>query len=63
MPLGIKKQVAIYAESMENNYIVDVDLLEATHAGKVAYCQLVGFGFDGGGSVGGGAGGNDLVGA
>lgn len=46
VPLGIKKQVQIYAESMENNYVVDVDLLAASHAGKVSYCQLVGFGLD-----------------
>lgn len=46
VPLGIRKQVEIYAESMENNFVVDVDLLKATHGGNAAYCQLVGFGLD-----------------
>ena len=46
VPWGIRKQVEAYAESMNNNYIVDVDLLETSHGGNRSYCQLVGIGFD-----------------
>jgi diacylglycerol kinase family enzyme len=46
VPVGIRKQVETYAESMNNNYVVDVDLLETSHGGERSYCQLVGVGFD-----------------
>ena len=46
VPFRIRKQVSGYAESMKNNYVVDVDLLETEVDGEVSYCQLVGYGFD-----------------
>ena len=46
VPFGTRRQIKTYAESMQNNYVVDVDLLRTEHAGSAAYCQLVGFGFD-----------------
>lgn len=46
VPFRIKKQVLTYAESMTNNYTVDVDLLEIQEGDTTSYCQLVGFGFD-----------------
>ena len=46
VPFGIKKQVETYADSMNNNYVVDVDLLETAHGEQRSYCQLVGIGFD-----------------
>ena len=46
VPIGIRKQVEAYADSMNNNYVIDVDLLETSHADKRSYCQLVGIGFD-----------------
>ncbi len=46
VPLGIRKQIETYAESMTNDYIIDVDLLETSHGNNSSYCQLVGIGFD-----------------
>lgn len=46
VPFGIKKQVLTYADSMSNNYAIDVDLLKITYGEHISYCQLVGFGFD-----------------
>ncbi|MBT3274055.1 MAG: sphingosine kinase, partial [Spirochaetales bacterium] len=46
VPFGIRKQVETYADSMNNNYVVDVDLLETSHGSEKSYCQLVGIGFD-----------------
>jgi diacylglycerol kinase family enzyme len=46
VPLRLRNQVEAYAESMQNDYVVDVDLLEARHGGARTYCQLVGTGFD-----------------
>ncbi len=46
VPFGIRKQIETYAESMNNDYIIDVDLLETAHGGNSSYCQLVGIGFD-----------------
>ena len=43
---GIRRQIQTYAESMNNNYVVDVDLLETSHGSTKSYCQLVGIGFD-----------------
>ena len=39
-------QVETYADSMTNNYVVDVDLLETAHGDERSYCQLVGIGLD-----------------
>ena len=46
VPIGMLKQIKTYAESMSNNYIVDVDLLEIAYGAERSYCQLVGIGFD-----------------
>ena len=46
VPLGIRKQIQKYAESMNNNYVIDVDLLETSHGEERSYCQLIGIGFD-----------------
>ena len=46
VPFGIRKQVAVYADAMRNNYTIDVDLLETECDGETSYCQLVGLGFD-----------------
>jgi diacylglycerol kinase family enzyme len=46
VPYGIRRQIETYAESMSNEYVIDVDLLEATHGERRSYCQLVGMGFD-----------------
>ncbi len=46
VPFRIRKQIETYAESAENDYLIDVDLLEIEHGGRISYCQLVGFGFD-----------------
>ncbi len=46
VPWRTRKQIEEYAESAKNNYVVDVDLLEIEHGGRISYCQLVGFGFD-----------------
>ena len=46
VPVGIRKQIETYAESMNNRYVIDVDLLETSHGDRRSYCQLVGTGFD-----------------
>lgn len=46
VPFGIRRQVAAYADAMQNHYTIDVDLLETTCGTTKSYCQLVGFGFD-----------------
>ncbi|MBN1685272.1 MAG: sphingosine kinase [Spirochaetales bacterium] len=46
VPVGIRKQIETYADSMNNSYVVDVDLLETSHGNRRSYCQLVGIGFD-----------------
>ncbi len=46
VPFGIRRQVAVYAESMRNDYTINVDLLETECNDETRYCQLVGFGFD-----------------
>ena len=46
VPFGIRRQVETYAESMTNDYVVDVDLLETSHGDHRSYCQLVGVGLD-----------------
>ncbi len=42
----LEKQIQCYAESIENGYNIDVDLIEAQTNGDSLYCQLAGFGFD-----------------
>ena len=46
VPIRIRNQVLSYAESLANNYTVDVDLLETESGAERSFCQLVGFGFD-----------------
>lgn len=46
VPLRIRSQLKAYFESVENEYTIDVDLLETECNGDSSYCQLVGFGFD-----------------
>ena len=46
VPIGIRKQIETYADSMNNNYVIDVDLLETSHGRNRSSCQLVGVGFD-----------------
>jgi diacylglycerol kinase family enzyme len=46
VPIGIRKQIETYAESMNNGYVIDVDLLETSHGRDRSSCQLVGIGFD-----------------
>lgn len=42
----LEKQIHCYLDSMENNFIIDVDLIDARANDHRAYCQLAGFGFD-----------------
>ena len=46
VPHGIWRQLGTYAESLQNNYVIDVDLLRIRNGDQVSYGQLVGFGFD-----------------
>lgn len=46
VPFGIRKQIETYADSMNNGYVVDVDLLETSDGERNSSCQLVGVGFD-----------------
>lgn len=46
VPIGMFKQIRTYADSMSNNYMVDVDLLEIANGDERSFCQLVGIGFD-----------------
>jgi len=46
VPLGIRRQIETYADSMNNGYVIDVDLLETSHGQQRSSCQLVGIGFD-----------------
>ncbi|MBI9098482.1 MAG: sphingosine kinase [Spirochaetaceae bacterium] len=46
VPFSIFKQLKTYIHSMENNYAIDVDLIEVDFDGKTEYTQLAGVGFD-----------------
>jgi diacylglycerol kinase family enzyme len=42
----LEKQIECYLDSMDNNFTIDVDLINAEADGRQSYCQLAGFGFD-----------------
>ena len=46
VPLQMIKQLRCYSESIRNNYILDVDLLQTRHGLATNYCQLTGVGMD-----------------
>ena len=46
VPRNLKRQLEVYAEAAEANYVVHVDLLEVESGGHVKYGQLAGLGFD-----------------
>jgi diacylglycerol kinase family enzyme len=46
VPIGLRKQVQTYLNSIEHGYTQEVDLLELDHGGERRYGQLVGLGLD-----------------
>lgn len=46
VPHGIWRQLGTYAESLQKDYFIDVDLLQIRTGDQESYGQLVGFGFD-----------------
>jgi diacylglycerol kinase family enzyme len=46
VPFFLNNQLHTFAESMSNNYTIDVDLLKVRQNQRIFYSQLVGLGFD-----------------
>ncbi|HBE76300.1 MAG TPA: sphingosine kinase [Firmicutes bacterium] len=46
VPFSLRRQLYSFAESMANNFTIDVDLLKVRQDQQIFYSQLVGFGFD-----------------